>query len=129
MSILGKILAGLNIIAAAAVVYLAAVTYAKHQAWQYANFRHDLAVDGLPIDDQDADSTGKPLVSKFGNDLTKDPYLKDFNLGAVDTQVKEVERVWNALQDKLKDDDIRKRILPLARIVMPLAGSYTRQET
>ena len=42
MSILGKILAFLNILGLLGFGTLAGMTYAKRRAWQYQNFRHDL---------------------------------------------------------------------------------------
>jgi hypothetical protein len=60
MSLFGKILAVLNVLAAGAFVYLATMDWGKRQAWSYAAFRHDLALDGLPLDEND-----KAWVAKF----------------------------------------------------------------
>ncbi len=55
MTWLGKILAVLNIVATLAFVYLAFQDFAKREAWAYANYVHDVAVNGLPLDDKVTD--------------------------------------------------------------------------
>jgi hypothetical protein len=133
MSTLGKVLAALNILGVGGLIYLFSVTYAKRQQWEYANFRHDLIVDGLPIDDEDRDREGEPLVNKFESDPTKfskDRTLKELFPGSpVRTQRAEVERVKQQLDAKLaKATNDRKKAIQLADIVMPLVGAYRRHE-
>jgi hypothetical protein len=140
MSILGKILAFLNILGVGGLIYLGSVTYAKRRAWEYVNFRHDLLADnrtegthgGLSIDDQDSDKAGNPLVKKFAAKPEEDRTLKELLGGKpLKTQREEVERVKKELDGKLsaKDDNIREKNILLADIVMPLVGSDHRQET
>ena len=47
MSLLGKVLALLNVLAAVGFFYLATADRAKRQSWAYAVYRHQLAIDGL----------------------------------------------------------------------------------
>ncbi len=60
MSLLGKILALVNILAAVGFIYLAASDYGKRQQWSYAVYRHDLAINGLPLDEKEVDVDGVP---------------------------------------------------------------------
>ena len=131
MSILGKILAVLNILGVGGLIYLSSVTYAKRRAWEYANFRHDLIVDGLPIDDKDSDKEGKPLVRHFADKAADDTTLKAILGGSpVKTQREEVERVKGLLDAKLAETDtnIRAKNMLLADIVMPLVGMPRRKD-
>lgn len=75
MSTLGKILIILNALAAIGFFVIAGMDYRARQNWAYAVFRHELAINGLPLDDKD-DSwrPGRPLVK----DLTSDTINKMF---------------------------------------------------
>ena len=125
MSILGKILAILNILGVAGFVALASMTYTKRQAWELANIRADLVVDGLPIDDLENDKEAIPLVRRIP------PHLLDemFAASPVATQVAEVNRVRVELDALLSAaDTVRKKDLLLARLLIPMGGSYNRFE-
>ena len=50
MTLLGKILAALNVLAALAFATLLVMAYGKRQAWSFAVFRHDVQLLGLPIE-------------------------------------------------------------------------------
>jgi hypothetical protein len=52
MTIVGKTLLLLNLIAAALFALLALVDYSKRLAWTHAVSKQDLAIEGLPIEDQ-----------------------------------------------------------------------------
>jgi hypothetical protein len=52
MTTLGKILALVNVVAAAGFTYLALLDHAKRQSWAQAVVLHDRAIDGLSLDDQ-----------------------------------------------------------------------------
>jgi hypothetical protein len=134
MSVLGKILAFLNILGVGGFMVLAGMSYAKRKSWEYANFRADLLVDGLPIDDQDSDKAGVPLVNKFGaaTQWDSDRTLKELfpsNPLKSPTQVAEVERVYDLLKKQVDaaEGDRKKNIL-LAQILMPLAGRHEHPE-
>src|SRR5215471_11112220 len=53
MSMLGKVLACLNVLVAIALAVLVALDYGKRQAWAYSVFRHDLAVKGIPLNPEE----------------------------------------------------------------------------
>src|SRR5439155_19580397 len=104
MSLLGKILALINVLAAVGFIYLAASDYGKRKQWSYAVFRHDLAINGLPLDDKQKDVDDVPIVKNL-----KDPTLAQMFQGAgtpVTTQMAEMENVQQALTEKINGGPI-----------------------
>ncbi|MFO0810983.1 MAG: hypothetical protein U0746_20330 [Gemmataceae bacterium] len=59
MSLLGKILAVFNVLAAIAFLALAGMDYQRRHVWSYQHFRYQLALNGLPVDNTD-DSWRRP---------------------------------------------------------------------
>src|SRR5437660_1241166 len=101
MSLLGKILAVVNILAAIGFIYMAASDYGKRQQWSYAVYRHDLAIDGLPLDEKEMDVDGVPRVKNVNQATQTDMFQ---GMGTpVTTQLKEVEGVQNALRARIDD--------------------------
>jgi hypothetical protein len=102
MSLLGKILAVVNVLAAIGFIYLAASDYGKRQHWSYAVFRHDLAINGLPLDDNEKDVDGRARVK----DLSQSTLAETFQgLGSpVSTQLAELQRVQNDVNAKISGD-------------------------
>jgi hypothetical protein len=92
MSLFGKILAILNVLAALGFVYMAASDYGKRQQWSYAVFRHDTAVDGLPIDENQTDLDGKPIAKNL-NQATLTDMFQSVGGQEVSTQLAEVNEV------------------------------------
>jgi hypothetical protein len=92
MSIAGKILAIFNVLAAIAFVVVAGIDWGQRQRWAFAVYRHDLAVDGLPIDAKEQGPDLKPRVDKLG-----EPWFGGMFQQAggqpVKTQAEEVERL------------------------------------
>lgn len=119
MSILGKILAILNVLAVIGALALLAMDYTKRQTWAYAVFRQQLVANGLPVDQNDVDGQGH----KLADDLTP-ATLQDIFKGSssVKTQLDEVKRVQNELNGKIQSaGDTKKKIYVLARVLTPLA--------
>jgi hypothetical protein len=119
MSILGKVLAILNVLAVIGAVALLGMDYAKRRSWAYAVFRQQLVSDGLPVDDREVDGEGHKLV----DDLTQ-ATLQDIFKGSspVKTQLEEVKRVQSDLSSKIQGaGDKKKQLYLLARILTPLA--------
>jgi hypothetical protein len=56
MAIFGKVLLFFNLLLAGVFIYLVSVDYGKEQAWAYSAFRHEIAINGLPIDGTEVDS-------------------------------------------------------------------------
>jgi len=59
MTFFGKFLAVLNLGALCGFLYLAVVDFQMRQAWAYANFRWDLALDGFPVDEEEPDARNR----------------------------------------------------------------------
>ena len=137
MSLLSKILVFLNILAAGAFIALATMNWGKRQQWAYAVFRHELAVQGLPLSPpaqppEDLDSESVAFPFRVNDSVTVDTIRKD-TLGkivpnggqllggeAVANQDDEVRRVQKKLDGVLNNsqDQLRQAtgfLLALAR--------------
>ncbi len=92
MSIAGKILAVFNVLAAlAAFIYFLPTAWGTRQSWAYAFYRHDLVLDGLPLDKDEKDTEGYLLVDKM-SDTTRRQVFQ--NAGSpVNTQMDEINQV------------------------------------
>jgi hypothetical protein len=118
MSMLGKILAILNVLAAAGFFYLASQVWAQRQIWEDVALQHDLMIRGLPVDDNDKDQEGFPR----SRDLRKALLKKLFPTEDVRTQMEEIERVRNKLLARLDDGNLPgTKAQKLSRILVPLA--------
>ena len=97
MSIAGKILAVFNVLAAlAAFIYFLPTAWGTRQSWAYASYRHDLVLDGLPLDKDEKDTEGYLLVDKMSDTTRKQVFQ---NAGTpVNTQMDEIDKVRNDLQ-------------------------------
>jgi hypothetical protein len=117
MPLFAKILAFLNILAAAGFIYLASLDYAVRQTWAYEVFRHELVVDGLPVDKQDS---GRRVHDPLYYDLDTGALDLFENAGAgepVRTQEEEVKRVQKQVKDEieaLEGDARRQKVKELA---------------
>jgi hypothetical protein len=120
MSTFGKVLAFLNVFAVIGVVALLAMDYAKRRSWEYAVFRQDLLMNGLPLDDQERDNQGQLLVANVGPQTQKDLFAGN---APVATQSEEVNRVKGLLQNKISaaGDNRNAKLVALAHILMPFA--------
>jgi len=128
MTWFGKTLAVLNIVATLAFVYLVFQDFAKREAWAYANYVHDVAVNGLPLDDKATDDRESPLMYRLANE-TKNEWFGS-NGGPVATQVEEVNRVKGLVDGKISalNDDPAKQTVEYARILTPFARHNTERE-
>src|SRR5262249_44711949 len=118
MSLIGKILAVVNILAALGFVYLAISDYGKRQQWSHAAFRHDRAIYGLPLDDNEKDVEGRAIVK----DLSQ-PALAEMFQGAgqpVTTQLGEFNAVRGRLQQSIDDGQPMTVPNPLANAPLTL---------
>jgi hypothetical protein len=100
MSTFGKVLAVLNVLAAIGFLVLAGMDYNKRQSWAYSYFRHQLALNGLPLDATD-DSwrlPGQSISSQFGKDANKEL----FGGSGPTTQDDEVKSLVKALRDAVE---------------------------
>jgi hypothetical protein len=99
MSLLGKVLAVLNVLAAAAFFYLMAVDYGVHHRWAYTAFRFGLTLNGPPVD---ANVTGVQGVKEVEDiDPQTENKLKQVGGQPLKTQEEEVKRVQGILQQQI----------------------------
>ncbi len=128
MSLLGKIFAILNILAAAGFVVVAGMDWGQRERWSYAVFRHDLLVEGLPIDAQEREPDGTPRVDKL-TPATLNAIEPSSTGTAVKTQQEEVERVRGLIQAKITGNDVPgTKSQKLARYLRPLARTGRRRD-
>jgi hypothetical protein len=99
MSTFGKILAVFNVLAAlAAFAYFLPTSWGTRQSWAYSYYRHNLILDGLPLDKEDKDNEGYLLVDKMSENTQKQIFQ---GAGSpVKTQMEEIERVKGTIQGR-----------------------------
>ena len=126
MGLLGKILAILNVLAAALFVYLAAADWGKRQSWAYAVWRFDRATRGIPVDAEERDPVeGKKLVEEWAKIL---PDLFG-GVDAVATQEDEVKKVRDQLQRDIQAATGEKaKRSKLAALLVPLASTGAERD-
>jgi hypothetical protein len=128
MSLYGKILAIVNIFAVLGTLALLAMNYTKRQNWEYAVFRQDLMIDGLPLDDKETDPLQQTVVSKIGDQTSSDLFKGVSPSTAVKTQEAEVTRVQGELRKKFEGvGDKNKQIFELAEILKPMADTIEQR--
>ncbi len=129
MSLFGKFMAILNFIGVVAVLVMALLVYSRRSSWQYANYRHDLTVIGLPVTEDDTGDGDYKRVLDLGspNGTTLKALLPT---NPVTTQVQEVERVKKTLDSKLAavNDNRQLQMWETAVTLLPLAESNARRE-
>jgi len=98
MSIAGKILAVFNVLAAlAAFVYFLPTAWGTRQSWAYASYRHDLVLDGLPLDKDEKDTEGYLLVDKMSETTRRQVFQ---NAGTpANTQMDEINQVKGSMDE------------------------------
>lgn len=123
MSLLGKILAIINVLAVVGTLALMGMYYGKRSAWQYRVFRQQLMEQGLPVDEAQRDEMDRSLVGKLDTETQKDLFKDAAPNAPVATQRAEVERVKQTLDGKIAGDK-RQQIHALSRILTPMAVTY-----
>jgi hypothetical protein len=126
MSLLGKILAVLNVLAVAGFFALALLDYGKRQAWSYAVFRQDLTLKGLPLDKDERDAEGRPVVDLIGESTKKD--LHKGQPGPT-TQEEEVKRYQADVQSRTQaTGGGPKQTAYEAYLLLPFAQTNAQRE-
>jgi hypothetical protein len=132
MSLLGKILAVLNVVAAIAFAYLAVSDWAQRRSWVYATYRLDLTLHGLPVDETDVDVAGLPQNDKLSSttltDLFRGVALKGDQPPS--TQLAAVTEVHDRLRKMLEgladETEFKQR---LTSLIVPLGRTLDERET
>ena len=125
MSLLGKLLAVLNLAAAAGFAYLALAAYNARQTHAYAVFRFDLALDGLPVDREETDPRGRPRYRDLTDDLAKELTGNPKFLTQEDAlEARRDELLQRIDAEKTKAAQAQR----FATALLPLAPTRTRRE-
>src|SRR5690348_9676421 len=95
MSLFGKFLAFVNVLAVVGTLALLTMNYSRTRAWQYAVYKVRLTIDGLPVDDEERDDQGQPLHLNINGEIQRELFPQG---NPVTTQRKEVERVRQQVQ-------------------------------
>jgi hypothetical protein len=147
MTLLGKILAVLNVVAAVAFATLLVLAYGKRQQWSTEVFVTDVRLQGLPSEKENLDPTVP--TGRFPSQFLDDAMLKTVFAGAgepVRTMEEEVQRLKNKLPGdidaavtevigKLGNDAAAKHkaiqflLLPLARTGPQITALEDKQLT
>ncbi|GIW81796.1 MAG: hypothetical protein KatS3mg105_3603 [Gemmatales bacterium] len=126
MTLFGKFLMILNIFAATAFVYIAALDWGKRYEWSYAVFRQHLVINGLPLDDEEtADQEGLHNVRQVDRlgDSTLSSLFAPVGGNPVRTQQEELVRLRDQLKAEInalpneaeKRKKLKELLVPLAR--------------
>jgi septal ring factor EnvC (AmiA/AmiB activator) len=118
MGIFGKALAVVNVVAAIGFVVFAALDYGRRQAWTFAVLEQDFLINGLPVDEDDLDVNGVPVVQSVTARVQQDLFAASRGGTPVKTQIEEVQKRKSDLQAYVGDDPAKWR-----EIVLPLAES------
>jgi hypothetical protein len=135
MSVLGKILALLNIVAAAVFFYVAVMDYGRHKNWSYAIGKMELAHQGLPTDDKETDVQGQVRVEDFDEFTIKSlPQLDGQPLTNQEKAMRDLEKKIKqkvdstaALQPHGLPAPLTTKEQKLAWVLRPLATSFARR--
>jgi hypothetical protein len=135
MSILGKLLAVLNVLAAAGFAYFALMDWTVRQNWTSAVNRMALPVAGLPVSEDEVDPDGRPRIDKISDATLPDLFKPVGGLPAAavlpedKTQFAEVKRVHDKLRKEIDqaDGEAAKR-KKLRSLLLPLAGTLSGRQ-
>jgi len=129
MSLLGKLLAILNVLAAVLFVAVAGLDWMQRQRWEYVVFRHDLFVDGLPIDDKEKGPDLAPRVTKFTEPWFGQMFQHAGGGSAVKTQTDEVNNLKKLIGDKVASPEVAgTKSQKLAGFLRALARTQSERE-
>ncbi len=125
MSLFGKVLAVLNLVALGGFLFMAASDLQMRQAWSYAVLRWDLALDGIPVDKEEADPRGRPryliLDDALSNELVGDP--------AIRTQEEYLDRRKEEIDARIDDEKVKPaKIEKIAEVLSILADTPSQRE-
>jgi hypothetical protein len=136
MSIFGKVLAILNVLAAFGLAYTALLDWTQHQAWAYHVYRMDFPMKGLPVDQDEIDADGHRRIDNI-SDATIQEVLKPVGglegaatvLPEDKTQLREVKRVHDKLKSEIdrQPNEAAKRE-KLKSVLLPLADTLSERQ-
>lgn len=113
MSLLGKVLAILNLLTLIGAGVLGTMVYAQRQSWSHTIFLANLYLEGLPVDAMEMDKSGSPIASRIG------PATLTAMFGSADvpsTQEGAVKAMAADLAKKIKDETDPAKEAQLVRV-------------
>jgi hypothetical protein len=134
MSIFGKLLAVLNLLAALGLAYVALMDYTQRQKWAYAVYRMDFPNKGLPVDEDEIDSDGQKRIDRITDETIQDLFKPVGGLPGTavlredKTQLGELKRVYEKLNKDIQGqaDEAKKRAL-LQSVLLALATNLSER--
>jgi hypothetical protein len=126
MGLFGKILAILNVLAAIAFFWIAAADYSQRSQWSYSHFRHQLALHGLPVgnDDNTWRLPGRSIESDLTTNTLNDMFATipaPFSGHPHKTQVEELNWLLAQIQGEVAGAaDIEAKRAVLAKYLIPI---------
>jgi hypothetical protein len=128
MSMLGKVLAVFNVLAALLFLYILGSDYGQQQSWAYADFRHELVLTGLPVDSEDKDEEGILLVDKI-SDSTAQQMFQGVGGEPKKTLRQEVDRVKAKVTSDLASlENEKQKRDKLKQILGPMASTGSERD-
>jgi hypothetical protein len=135
MSIFGKVLAILNVLAAFGLAYAALLDWTQHQAWAYAVYRMDFPIKGLPVDQDEIDTDGHRRIDNISDTTIQEVFKQVGGLEGTTplpedkTQLREVKRVHDKLKNEIdrQANDAAKRE-KLKSVLLPLANTLSERQ-
>lgn len=127
MSITSKVLAGLNLLALFAYIFLASALFNYRTDWQYQNFLMERMLKGFPLNEEEVDSYGQPIAAQMG---TKDDGTLKTLLGAGGgnpagpTLLDEAKAVKSEVEPKLGAAGTRE---DFEKFLTPLSNSFAER--
>lgn len=127
MSLFGKVLAVLNLLALLCFAFLALKDNQMRQAWSYAVYRWDLALDGFPVDEEEPDGRNRlrhlNLNPVLCEELAGDADVRTME-GYLDARLKR----FNLKAKPEGDAEVRTKGEQVVQILLALAPTADERE-
>src|SRR5215831_9522262 len=97
MSLLGKVLAVLNVLAAAAFIWLVVADYSKRNAYAFSTQQADFMLNGLPLDAGELDVEQQKRAELVGKEMSNQLF-SGVPSPKVKTQEEEIRQRYDSLR-------------------------------
>jgi len=116
MPLFGKVLAGVNVVAAIGFIVLGVMDYDRRNAWAFSILQEEFIVKGIALDEEEKDADGRSVAAlSAGTNMQK-------ALGAGSrTQVEAVEKRYKAVKGEIEGAQGGAREIKTKEAVLPLA--------
>jgi hypothetical protein len=130
MSLFGKILAVFNVLAAIAFFSIGAMDYSHRTQWTYSHFRHQLALYGLPVADDENSwrLPGRTIKSDLTQN-TLDDLFRAVGGQAPKSQIEAVDQAKATVHDEFRNaQDLAAKKAALTKFLVPLQQTGAERE-